>query len=139
MFLYSCLWWVNIVATVALFLVLYVGGINAERPNKKAVMALMALACVLEVVFSIYAYSRSGNWVEQAIFVAVTGQVQRFCMKLPMVAYIVLTSRSVKSWLGFCRYRRKVHLYPRANPELALPSMGEFFRSYQTQEATTRL
>lgn len=136
MMLYTCLWWVNIATTVSLAMVLYVGGINADRPAKKVVMSLMALACVLEFIFSIYSYHRAGTWVEQAMFVAITGQVQRFCLKIPMVCYVILTSRSVKSWLGLCRYKRKIHLYPRANPELALPSMGTFVKSFQTDKET---
>lgn len=136
MVLYSLLWWANIVATTSLLIVAYVGGINADRYAKKTVLALIALGCVLEIIFSIYAFTRAGNWVEQAIFVAITGQVQRFVLKVPIVVYVVLTSRSIRSWLGLCKIRRKLHFYPRANPDLAMPSMHQLVKSFHARKET---
>lgn len=134
--LYTCLWWCNIAATGALLVFSYVGGLNADRRAKRVTLALLALGGLLEIIFSIYSYLQASSWVEQALFIAITGQVQRFVIKVPMVFYVVLTSRSVKSWLGLCRYKRKIHLFPRANPEAALPSMGEFVKQFQPVKET---
>lgn len=113
MTLYYTLWAINIIATLVMVVIAYVGGINAERPFKKWILALLALGCLLEIYTQIDALPRASRWVEQAIFVAIAGQVQRICIKVPMILYVITTSRSVKAWLGLCRYKRKVSLLPR--------------------------
>jgi hypothetical protein len=116
MLLYTWLWWANAAATVAMFLVAYIAAVNSDRVEKKFTLSLIALACLLELVYQALAFGRASNWVDQALYIAVTGQVQRLFLKLPLMAYVVLTSRSVKAWLGFCRYRRKVFFLPQATP-----------------------
>jgi hypothetical protein len=134
--LYFVLWAANIIATSLIGVGAYIAAVNADRKSKKAILALMVLAGILGVYFQIDALARAERWVPQSIEVAITGQVQRLMMSVPTFCYLIVTSRSLKAFLGFCRYSRELFYLPRPDPANAMPSLRQVVRNSKLAKTT---